>query len=209
MDLIIMRHGQTPGNGAGAYVGVLDHPLSEVGREQAKAAGIHPEIDLVYVTPLSRTHETASICFPNARQVEVDGLQEMDFGAFAGRTADEMEDDPDYRAWVDGMCEGRCPGGESRAEFSQRICCALSDLIAGARQRGEERVILVAHGGTMMAALDAFAIEQPEFAYYGWLVGNCQGYCVDVQVSRGGTLILADPVRFENLDFLSEEAREA
>lgn len=200
-----MRHGPTPGNEAHRYVGAIDQPLSPTGRVAAVHAGIHPEIPEVYVTTLKRTHETASICFPNARQIECEGLQEMDFGAFGGRTADEMEDDPEYRAWVDGWCVGQCPGGESRAESTSRICRALTQLIARANAEGKKRIILVAHGGTMMAALSTYCVDAPERDYYEWLTGNCGGYRMDAEVTKGGTLILKNAERFDDLAFLNEK----
>jgi len=193
-----MRHGQTPGNSERRYVGALDQPLSEQGRAEALAAGVLPKVKRVYVTTLKRTHETASICFPNAEQVEVEGLQEMDFGDFAGRSADEMVNDAAYREWVDGNCLGQCPNGESRSEFTRRICRSLAKLVRSARSRGEERVILVAHGGTMMAALSTYAVDDSGREYYEWLVGNCEAYRMDVQLTSGGTLLL------RNIDHLRD-----
>jgi alpha-ribazole phosphatase len=193
MELIIVRHGETPGNAQRRYVGALDQPLSERGRQQAAAAGVHPEEQLVYVSTMRRARETAAIMFPNARQVAVQGVQEMDFGAFAGRTAEEMSDDASYRAWVAGNCEGRCPGGESREQFIERICAAIIRFCHELRERHEERSILVAHGGTIMASLHRLAVEERD--YYDWLPGNCGGYRMDV--------VLADEdtgcVRFHNV----------
>ena len=200
-----MRHGPTPGNEAHRYVGAIDQPLSPTGRVAAVHAGIHPEVSEVYVTTLKRTHETAAICFPRARQIVCDGLQEMDFGEFAGRTADEMENDPEYRAWVDGWCKGQCPGGESREQATSRICRALAQLIAHATEEGKKRVILVAHGGTMMSAFSTYCIDTPEREYYEWLTGNCGGYRVDATITKGGTLILKNAQQFDDLGFLNEK----
>ena len=132
MELILVRHGQTPGNAERRYVGALDQPLSAEGRAQAHVAGVHGDVGRVYVSPLRRTRETAAIMFPNAEQVVVEGVQEMDFGSFAGRTPDEMVDDPEYRAWVDGECKGTCPGGESQGQFTDRVCAAIERLLRAA-----------------------------------------------------------------------------
>ena len=185
MELLIIRHGQTPGNSQRRYVGAIDQPLTELGREQARAAGVFPNIERVYVSTLRRTHETASILFPNASQVVVDGVQEMDFGVFAGRSADEMQDDDEYRAWVDSYCTAPCPGGESRDGFTDRVCASLERLLREAHARRERRVILVAHGGTMMAAFDRFG--DGSRSYYEWHVGNCEGYLADVRFGGDGS----------------------
>lgn len=174
VELILIRHGQTPGNGMRRYVGWRDEPLSDEGRKQAQAADSFPQVARVYVSPLRRTHETAAIMFPNAAQVVVDGVQEMDFGVFSGRSADDMADDEEYRTWVDGYCEGRCPSGESRDEFTDRVCTSLEQLLRQAAERGERRVYLVAHGGTMMASLWRFTSS--DRSYYDWHVSNCKGY---------------------------------
>lgn len=188
MELILIRHGQTPGNGEKRYVGIVDQPLSEAGREQARAAGVHGDVSRVYVSTLRRTHETASIMFPNAEQIVVEGIQEMDFGVFSGRTPDEMADDPQYRAWVDGMCVDPCPGGESQAELTDRVCAAMEQLLCEASQRGEGRLVMVAHGGTMMGFLDRFG-NDPSKLYWEWLVGNCEGYRIDVTCDEAGLVI--------------------
>lgn len=179
VELVIIRHGRTPGNDERRYVGIVDQPLSDAGREQARASSSGladklPDVQRVYVSVLRRTSETASILFPEASQVVVEGIQEMNFGEFAGRTADEMSDDAAYRAWVEGNCEGRCPSGESKDEFTDRVCCAMEKLVRDAHSRGERRVVVVAHGGTLMASMSRFA--DGGRTYYEWHVGNCEGY---------------------------------
>ena len=189
VELVIVRHGQTPGNGMRQYVGALDQPLSDEGRKQAEDATHYPQVARVYVSTLRRTHETAAILFPHAEQVVVPGVQEMDFGVFAGRSADEMENDADYRAWVDGYCEGRCPGGESRDEFTDRVCASLERMLRQAAARGERQVYLVAHGGTMMASLWRFTSS--DRSYYDWHVGNCKGYRIRADLT-GDQLVFKD-----------------
>ena len=184
MELILIRHGQTPGNGERRYVGAIDQPLSEAGRAQAHAAGAHDDVRRVYVSTLQRTHETAAIMFPNAEQVVVEDIQEMDFGAFAGRTPDEMVDDPAYRAWVDSECKAPCPGGESQDRFTDRVCAALEKLFREAQDRGEEQLVMVAHGGMMMAFLDRYG-NDPSKKYWEWLVGNCEGYRITLNCDEG------------------------
>ena len=181
IELVMIRHGKTPGNVAKRYVGALDEPLSDEGRRQAHEIPAHPEVARVYVSSLRRTHETAAILFPNAEQVIVPGIQEMDFGDFDGRSADEMADDEAYREWVDGWCLGRCPGGESREEFDARVRDSLEALLRAAAARGERSVYLVAHGGTLMSSLSAFAESDRD--YYGWHVDNCEGYRIRVDLT--------------------------
>ena len=190
IELVIVRHGQTPGNAARRYVGAIDEPLSDEGRVQAHAAKPFPDVGRVYVSPMRRARETAAIMFPNAEQVVVEGIQEMDFGAFAGRTANEMTDDAQYRAWVDSECTAQCPGGESQDEFTDRVCAALEALVRQAAARGERQVVVVAHGGTMMAFLSRFGHDSSK-KYWEWLLGNCEGYRIGLACDSAGIDVLS------------------
>lgn len=160
MKLWLIRHGLTRFSEERRYQGRLDEGLSENGRAALKTASFRP--DAIYVSPALRARETAAILFPQAGQLVLPGLREMDFGAFEGRGAWEMENDAAYRAWVDGGCAGRCPGGESRAEYTERVCAAADAIL----QSGREECVVVAHGGTMMALLDGRG--EPAREYWQW-----------------------------------------
>ena len=197
MKLLLMRHGATEGNVQRRYVGRrTNEPLSDQGRAQCATVGELPQVERVYTSPLLRARQTAELCFPGAELVEVPGLEEFDFGAFEGRSARDMEEDEAYRAWVDGWCKGRCPGGEERAEFVERTATALAGLLTDAAAREERCVVVVAHGGTVMAALHAFADGSAlSDDYFGWGVGCCEGYECTVSWTDG-QLRLLDPQPF-------------
>ena len=63
-----------------------------------------------------------------------------------------MEHDPDYQAWVAANCESSCPDGERKDEFSDRICKTFAALVDKALADGEDMLVILAHGGTQMAA---------------------------------------------------------
>lgn len=175
MQIYLIRHGETEWNLERRYQGSQDISLSQAGREQLRPARLRPE--RVYVSRMKRARETAELLFPGVPQVVVPDLQEMNFGVFEGRNYIEMEHDPEYRAWVDGNCEGRCPGGESQEEFTDRTVRAVSGLLTACRERGEDPVVIVAHGGTEMSLLSRCG--RPEKPYYSWLTGNGKGYLLD------------------------------
>ena len=192
--IYLLRHGETAYNAEKRYQGVRDIPLSDAGRAKLRRADFSPRT--VYVSPLCRARESASILFPTAAQTVVPGLREMCFGAFEGRNYEEMEHDPAYRAWVDGGCMGRCPGGESRVEFSERVCAAFERLADAAVRDGENTLVIAAHGGTQMAVLERYAV--PRRDYYAWCAPNGGGYilCADRWQSEK-TLELVREVRYE------------
>ena len=103
----------------------------------------------------------------------------MCFGSFEGRNFIEMEHDPDYLAWVNANCESPCPDGETKAVFSERVCKAFSALVDQALANGEETLVILAHGGTQMAAMERYAL--PHADYYHWCAPNAGGYLLDAR----------------------------
>ncbi len=177
MLIYLLRHGLTSYNAEKRYQGQRDIPLSPEGLAQLRPADIHP--DIVYITPLCRTRQTAQVLFPAAKLVEVKDLQEMCFGSFEGRNYKEMEQDPDYLAWVAANCESPCPDGETKAIFCRRICRAFAALVDQALAQGREMLVILAHGGTQMAALEQYAV--PHRDYYDWCGPNAGGFVLDAR----------------------------
>jgi alpha-ribazole phosphatase len=179
MELFLLRHGETSGNLLKRYNGRTDEPLCEQGRVRAQNLAqkvFLPLVEQVYVSPLARARQTAALIFPQVRQIVVDDLQEMDFGIFEGRSAADMAQDEEYRAWVEAQCEPACPQGESWPEFDLRTQNAFVRLVAEGLANQEECLVIVAHGGTCASIMGRWAY--PRRAYYEWFVPNCGGYCV-------------------------------
>ena len=138
---------------------------------------------LIYIYVLMSCLRTLCTQFVRSRQwnklVAVDGLKEMCFGSFEGRNYIEMEHDPDYLAWVAANCESPCPDGETKAAFCERICAAFSALVDKALADGEEMLVILAHGGTQMAAMERYAL--PHKDYYEWCAPNAGGFVLDAK----------------------------
>lgn len=177
MLVYLLRHGLTEYNAEKRYQGQRDIPLSAQGRAQLRRADIEPQV--VYVSTLQRTQQTARVLFPCAKLVAVDGLKEMNFGSFEGRNYIEMEHDPEYLAWVAANCESQCPDGERKDEFSRRICATVAALVDKALADGEPMLVILAHGGTQMAAMERFAL--PHRDYYDWCGPNAGGFVLDAR----------------------------
>ena len=173
MKLYLLRHGLTEYNAKHYYQGKQDLPLSEAGRARLVRADF--DMDVVYVTPLMRTAQTAEILFPTARLEVVEGLKEMDFGIFEGRSDAEMAGEPVYEAWIKSEWQLPCPEGEAWADFADRSCAAVDRLIRDAHARGAEKLVIVAHGGTQMAVLHRHAL--PARRLVDWLGKTAAGLC--------------------------------
>jgi len=148
--LIVIRHGETAWNRERRMQGTTDTPLSDVGREQARALGRRltgHAFAALYTSDLSRAWDTArAIAELTGREAVTDPrLQERRFGIFEGLTAEEIvarypeeharfaSRDPDYAV----------PGGESARSFTERCIGCLAE-IAGRHPGGE--VVVVTHG---------------------------------------------------------------
>ncbi len=191
MEVWLIRHGQTEYNKRRQYQGQKDIPVSEEGK--AEILPSKEAVEEVYVTSLSRTAQTAKILFPEALQIPVPAMREMDFGAFEGRSYEDMRTDPEYRAWVEGGCLGVCPGGESRRTFSARVCPAFEKILEEGLQKGKSRLIFVIHGGTIMAIMEKYGLPRGE--YYEWLPDNVGGYVAEVSEAAEGELPFAFSVK--------------
>lgn len=174
LELLLFRHGYTRYNQEKRYQGRTDLPIVESERERIRpfflplsAQPGHGRVpDIVYVSPALRARQTAELLFPGVRQIAVPELWEMDFGVFEGRSAEEMESDPRYRSWVDSMCEGPVPGGESLAQFQARATECFTQLVSRTLEEGRRHLVIVAHGGIQMAVMDHFCKD--DRAYWSW-----------------------------------------
>lgn len=190
MQITLIRHAMTAGNAERRYVGRTDEPLSEAGIALASEAKSDPDVQVVYVTPMQRTQQTAQILFPNARLIPVDGLQEMDFGAFEMKNAEEMVHDYDYRAWVDGDCLDPCPNGESWNEFAIRVCRTFAKTICDVKEQGADEAVFVVHGGTIMAIMEWLRPTEGEQHIYS--VKNCSGFVFQFSAGVGMPFIMGE-----------------
>ena len=178
MEIIFVRHGSTESNAVQKYLGRSDEPLCETGIAQAKArhdAGL-PPVDRVFVSPMLRCRQTAEIVFPSQAATVIDDFIEIDFGRFEGRTHDElMAKDRAYRAWLASGGSGEIPGGETRAQLTERSNGAFAQMLTLCG--GCSRVAAVVHSGTIMGVVSSFMLPQRKF--YDCYIGNCETLTFD------------------------------
>ena len=136
----LVRHGETEWARLGRHTGRTDVPLTETGREQARARGRRlagAKFGLVFTSPLSRAAETARLAgFEGVAVVEPD-LREWDYGALEGRlTAEIREDYPGWSIWT-----GPWPEGETAEEVGAR-----ADRVLARIRAADGDVLLFSHG---------------------------------------------------------------
>jgi glucosyl-3-phosphoglycerate phosphatase len=146
--LILVRHGESTWNAEERLQGQLDPPLSDRGREQARALtamldGL-PD-DRVICSDLSRARETAELL--GLRPARFDPRwRGIDVGSGAGRTAAEIDaQGGELTNWRGGP--RRAPDGEAWDAFAARVSGAVDELIADGGPW-----VVISHGGCIRVA---------------------------------------------------------
>ena len=170
VTVYLIRHGRTQGNLERRYIGSTDQPLCPAGRAEL-AGRTAPVVDQIWTSPMLRCRQTAELLFPGQAVHVAADLRECSFGAFEGRTYQELKDDPAYCAWLDSGGTAPPPGGESRPQQQERTLRAFYGIVGGVPPGAA--VALVVHGGTIMCLLEAL---EPSGEFYRWQAPNGGGF---------------------------------
>jgi len=152
MKLYLVRHGQSTGNVSGTLMGQSDHPLTELGEQQARAAAarLAPLGPMpVHCSDLPRAVTTAEYIVgtwadqpdPGAalagvvrarpRVLPDSRLREIDLGYYEGRSWEEFEaDEALTAAFADDPYGTALPDGESLEHLQARVLTAVRDVLA-------------------------------------------------------------------------------
>lgn len=164
---------------------------------------------VVYVSPYLRAKQTADILFPDAGKVEIPELAECRFGEFEYMNYAELNGNPDYQRYIDSGGTTAFPGGETKEEFTDRVMRGFEKVFVDAESREEQKrlrcdassrietahtslsdtIIIVAHGGTIMALMDQ--LSEPHKDYFDWQVKPGEGIAGWLEVTADGMQIVS------------------
>ncbi len=184
LTIYLVRHGETEWNRAGRMQGLLDSPLTDRGRDQARRVGLllrelidEPEACTMVVSPLGRARQTAgiiagSMAIPADRFAVDPRAREVSWGDWNGLTREEIiaANPAHWRRFQDEHWTVAPPSGESWAEMSGRAGRWLAEAEAG---RGH--LLLVSHGAFGRALRgrylglgpsDTMALAEPQDAVF-------------------------------------------
>ena len=138
--LVLVRHGETAWSRSGQHTGRTDMPLLEEGRHMAtklREPLARWRFSAVWTSPLSRARDTCALAgYGDVAQPRPD-LMEWDYGAYEGKTKDELRASrPDWTIWKDGV-----EGGESVEQVGAR-----ADRIIAEAHAVDGDVLAFAHG---------------------------------------------------------------
>jgi broad specificity phosphatase PhoE len=171
----LVRHAPVAAEHLVYCYGATDVPVAPVcERTSAALAKTLPRPAAWYVTPLSRTRATAEAIFSAgygdvALAVEP-AFIEQHFGALQGIAHDDLPNHlagPPHPFWIIDPEEVPA-GGESSAQMKARVGPALERL---AQRHAGEHVVVVAHGGSIRAAI-AHAMDIPMRAAMHFSIRN-------------------------------------
>lgn len=122
MELIIVRHGETPWTISGQFTGVTELELTEHGRQEASAVApllsqlLEGREPRVFSSPRRRAVETAHLVLPGVDVEETELVAEYDYGSYESMTFEEITAArTGWEIWRDG-----CEGGETTDEVGAR-----------------------------------------------------------------------------------------
>lgn len=179
--ILLARHG-THAEVGHVLSGRSEIGLAPAGETQARRLAEWLErtpLASIHVSPRARTRQTAG---PVATKrgltpVPAPALDEIDFGAFTGRSFATLDADPDWQRWNAQRDTARCPGGETMTEAVARAWDYLHALPATAMP-----ALCVTHCD-VIRGLVARHLGLPFTAIYGF----------DCDPGSVTTLVLNDP----------------
>lgn len=151
MKLYLIRHGEAENNVHHIIGGNTDHPLTELGKEQAATLDSRlGDVNVVFSSELQRARDTATI-LATARGLSPivrSELNELDFGLFKGLTfAMAKEKYPkDFTVWIADWSKFKAPKGEYVGDVLDRLKVFYTYLVQNYK---DSSIAVVAHQMTI------------------------------------------------------------
>jgi len=127
-EIWLIRHGETAWSRSGQHTGRTDVPLTDHGRDQARALAAvlaAQRFDVVLSSPLARALETCRLAGLGDLAEPEPALLEWDYGEYEGLTTPQIRTQkPDWTIW-----HGPVPGGESLAQIEARAKSLIDRLL--------------------------------------------------------------------------------
>jgi probable phosphoglycerate mutase len=182
--ILLTRHGHVDGILPERFRGRAELALTKKGVAQAEALAARiarawkPVV--VYTSALQRCVVTgtiiANVC--GAKAIPLEGLMDIDYGAWQMRSHDEIKTDAPaaYRLWRASPQRMRFPDGESQQDLVARTADVVRLVL---ERHPTDTVVMVGHDSVNRAILMQF-LDQPLSAYWRLVQDPCALNEVDV-----------------------------
>ena len=148
--LLIIRHGQSQANLDGRFVGHVDSPLSDLGKQQAEVTADYivsaHHVDAVYASDLERAFYTGkTVADRLGLPITADpGMREIFAGDWETVKFDTLSTEygEPYQLWLRDIGLAQCPNGESTADLQRRIVSTLTRI---AQENDGKTVVVATH----------------------------------------------------------------
>lgn len=174
-QLLVIRHGETEWSSTGRHTGRTDIPLTDQGRDEARAAAstlADWSIDHVFTSPLVRATETAELVDLAPVTIVDDSLVEWDYGVYEGeRTADTRQKIPGWSVWTHEIFDGETVEavGARADQFVDRVVANCGDHTVAVFAHGHLLAILIARWcGLAPIEGRRFALATATVSLLGW-----------------------------------------
>lgn len=172
MEFYFIRHAETVFNVEGRYYGQMNPDLTEEGIAQLKELAKELstlEIDRIVVSGLDRTIQSAEIIaaengWDQDLIEEHAGLNELDFGAWEGLKANEIETTyaNDWATFMTKPLAFQPTEGELFEAFRERVLKVFSEIIETANP--DAKILFVGHLGVLRLIIQQYF--EPEMDYF-------------------------------------------
>jgi probable phosphoglycerate mutase len=171
--LWLVRHGDTDWARQGRHTSRTDVPLTEAGRDQARALGrrlADHAFSLVLTSPLSRAAKTADLAGFGHVAIPDPDLREWDYGTLEGRLTDDIRSE--FAGWT--IWRGPWPGGETSEQVATRADRVIARVLAADGDalvfgHGHQLRVLTARWlGLAPTAGAMFALGTATISILGW-----------------------------------------
>jgi broad specificity phosphatase PhoE len=159
LRILLIRHGMTELIGRVLYGRMPGVHLSAEGQAQvatlARSVLSRYELSEVVSSPMERAVETAR-AIAEARSLEIstdEGLNEIDFGSWIGKTFGELQSDEQWKRYCTQRTTTRPPGGESMMDVQSRAWKSITRIAERHFEESGATVAVVTHGDVIRAIL--------------------------------------------------------
>ncbi|WP_204102646.1 MULTISPECIES: histidine phosphatase family protein [Spirulina sp. CCY15215] len=196
--LLLVRHGETEWNRMSRFQGMMDIPLNETGKEQARKAAQYlkdVQIDFAVTSSLLRPKETAEIILEYHQSVPLaleDQFKEISHGLWEGKLESEIEAEFGelLQQWKDAPETVQMPEGENLQQVWDRAIAAWNKIVQTHSNPDEPKVILVSAHDAINKVIICYLLGLEPNSFWNIKQGNCAVSVIDYPQGAEGLPVL-------------------